>query len=149
MIVQDDEKQSLTNKLKTLPTIAYQYDNGRQLGKEEVDELMANTVISENLSTGKPEHTTFERNNKQSFAIQLIELDSACYCSELAMQVKRIECDIKLLKGQMGINTLCCNFNTCQKEKNRLKQDLEQANILVKDLQARINILQNEKSSNV
>ena len=157
VIVQDDEKQCLTNKLKTLATIAYRYDNGGQQGKEEVDELMANTVISENLSTGKPEHTTFERNNEQSSAIQSIttdssckaELDSACYCSELAVQVKRIECDIKLLKGQMGINTLCCNFNTCQKEKNRLKQDLEQANMLVKDLQARINILQNEKSSNV
>ena len=157
VIVQDDEKQCLTNKLKTLATIAYRYDNGRQQGKDEVNELMANTVISENLLTGKPEHTTFERNNKQSFAIRPIttdssckpELDSACYCSELAVQVKRIECDIKLLKGQMGINTLCCNFNTCQKEKNRLRQDLEQANMPVKDLQARINILQNEKSSNV
>ena len=34
-------------------------------------------------------------------------------------------------------------------EKNRLKHDLEQANMLIKDVQARINILQNGKSSNV
>ena len=34
-------------------------------------------------------------------------------------------------------------------EKNRLKQDLEQANMLIKNLQVPINILQNEKSSNV
>ena len=34
-------------------------------------------------------------------------------------------------------------------EKNRLRQDLELANMLTKDLQARIDILQNEKFSHV
>ena len=111
------------------------YDNVGQQGNEEVNERMANTVIPENLSTGKPEHTTIERNSKQFYVIGLIttdssckpELDSTCHCSELAEQIKQIERNIKLLKSQRDINMLCCNFNTCQMEKNRLKQDLEQA----------------------
>ena len=88
---------------------------------------------------GKPKHTIIELNSKQSPVIGSIttdcsckpELDSTCHCSELAVQVKRIERHIKLLKGQRDINMLCCKFNTCQMEKNRLKQDLEQANMLL------------------
>ena len=65
MVVQDDKKQCLTNKLKTLASIVGRCDHSGQHGNEEVDERKANTVIPENLSTGKPEHTTFERNSKQ------------------------------------------------------------------------------------
>ena len=106
VVVQDDEKQRLTNKLKTLAIIVCRYDNGGQQGNEEVDERTANTVIPENLSTGKSEHTIYERNSKQSSISGSIttdfschpELDSTCHCTELAVQVKRIERDIKFIK---------------------------------------------------
>ena len=73
--------------------------------KKSMNVRQIRTVIPENLSTGKPEHTVFERNSKQSSLIRSItadssckpELDSTCHC-EIAVQVKRIERDAKLLK---------------------------------------------------
>ena len=152
LIVQDDAKQSLTNKLKILASVVYEKD--KYQGNDAVKEANVSNVVTANLLKGKSEYITYEGDDKQSDKIESnitgsnckIESNSICYCSELAVQVKRIENDIKLLKGQIDNNMSCCNINACHMEKNRLRHDLVQANVLIKDLQERISILQNVKS---
>ena len=155
MIVPDEAKQSLKNKLKSLSSIVH--ENVKHRSNQVVEEIKANDAVAAKPLTGLSEDIIDERDGIQSDKSESnitdssckIESNLTCHCRDLAVQVKRIESYIKLLKGQIGENTFCFNINTFQRRKNRLRHDLEQANVLIKDLQTRINILQSEKSINI
>ena len=77
--------------------------------------------------------------------------DFQCCCRELADQVKRIEGDIKLLKNGVKTHeaneTLQCCMGACKNEETRLRDYLEAANATIKDLTAKVQNLESEKSS--
>ena len=77
--------------------------------------------------------------------------DFQCCCRELADQVKRIEGDIKLLKNGVKTHeakeTLQCCMGACKNEDTRLRDYLEAANATIKDLTAKVQNLESEKSS--
>ena len=75
-----------------------------------------------------------------------------CHCTEFAEQFKRIERDIESLKNRLKIDVgdeilLACSAGTCQKEKTQLRNNLESANVKIKDLEAKIELLVSEKKS--
>ena len=70
--------------------------------------------------------------------------------SVLESQIKRVEKDVKFLMHRLELQdqstSICCTY-TCQTEKKRLSSELEAANILIRELQAKVNCLEVEKSS--
>ena len=76
------------------------YENGKSQCNDDVGKIMANNVAHENPSTGKHENIAHDRDAEQFAESELIITDSSCntelnsatcHCSELAVQVKRIE----------------------------------------------------------
>ena len=71
MVVQDDKKQCLTNKLKTLASIVGRYDHSGQHSNEEVDERKAKPLFLKTFQQVNLNilHSKEIVNNKQSSVI--------------------------------------------------------------------------------
>ena len=71
-----------------------------------------------------------------------------CRRNELALQVKNIQGDLRLLKKRIELKDAnhACD-DACGTENNRLREDLAKANNTINELQAKISKLENDKSS--
>ena len=161
IIVKDDGNQSLLEKLSKFATmIEDKLQGDDENGGMECD-LTVHKIV-ENLSADDGENTKLYSNNRNSITnsesketipeIGDKSINSQCCCNELAVQVNRIEGDIKLLKSQMDIrkageDILGCSTVTCLSEKTCLRKDLDKANTLIKELKSKIKCLEEEKSS--
>ena len=101
--------------------------------------------IVENLSADDGQNTELNLNNRISITNTEIEETipesdhSRCCCNELAVQVNRIEGDIKLLKSRMDIckaseDVFGCSTITCLSEKNCLRKDLDKGRAVARTL---------------
>ena len=107
------------------------------------------------ISKAVEKDSSAERYNMGSNSAELIRksnLNPEYRCNELESQIKRIDKDVKFLMHrleQQDLNeaTSICSADTCQAEKKRLRSELEAADTLIKELRAKVNCLENEKSS--
>ena len=88
----------------------------------------------------------------QKLFANLVEIHISYYCEELESQLKRIETNVNFLMNHYETSAVkefisSCSINAWQTEKHRLMHDLEAANALVKELKAKIDHLENDKSS--
>ena len=146
-VTRDDERGNLTEKLINLASLTKGQD-GEQDGETDGAAQMA-------ISKAVEKDSSAERYNMGSNSAELIRksnLNPEYRCSELESQIKRIDKDVKFLMHlleQQDLNeaTSICSADTCQAEKKRLRSELEAADTLIKELRAKVNCLENEKSS--
>ena len=146
-MTRDDERGNLTEKLINLASLTKGQD-GEQDGETDGAAQMA-------ISKAVEKDSSAERYNMGSNSAELIRksnLNPEYRCNELESQIKRIDKDVKFLMHrleQQDLNeaTSICSADTCQAEKKRLRSELEAADTLIKELRAKVNCLENEKSS--
>ncbi|CAB4006040.1 Hypothetical predicted protein [Paramuricea clavata] len=162
----NNKEQSLAEKFKTLATlIEGEFKGHSDEQHAEAEDTLGMDKTVENVSTKKtsiPTHATEYREDVDNSEIEMKStkygcdsgkiINSQCHCSELAVQFKRIEGHLKLLKNRIEVReadeiALICRTATCRSEKSYLKSELEVANSKIIDLQAKIKHLENEKSS--
>ncbi|CAB4038835.1 Hypothetical predicted protein, partial [Paramuricea clavata] len=162
----NNKEQSLAEKFKTFATlIEGEFKGHSDEQHAEAEDTLGMDKTGENISTKKtsiPTHATEYREDLDNSEIEMKStkygcdsgkiINSQCHCSELAVQFKRIEHDLKLLKNRIEVRkadetALICRTATCRSEKSYLKSELEVANSKIIDLQAKIKHLENKKSS--
>ena len=105
-----------------------------------------------------PDHTIIDQDDVDSSKIDPFAesghkfINSQCHCREIALQLKHMKHDIHQLKSRTETcdaneNTWVCKISTCSSEKALLKSQLEETNDTIKDLNAKIVHLQEEKYS--
>ena len=100
-------------------------------------------------------HIDIESSRGKSDAAKIIcesGRNSRCYCGELESQLKHVETNVNFLMNRFETSEAkesisLCSIGTCQTEKRRLMHELEAANALVKEFKAKIDQLENDKSS--
>ena len=158
VVIQDDENESLQEKLVKSATLGNfkGHDVGQRsetIGNKNMLEGVQKSTSLLNDDKNKAENQTVAVNfptevplaeNDQKFA------NSVCCCRGLVSQLKRIEGDIQQLKNRTDSyegneNSRPCKFNTCESEKANLRNNLEEANNIIKDLRAKVEYLEHEK----
>ena len=150
--------------MEKLSKFAIAIEDKRQ-GDDEYGGTESNLAVHkivENLSADDGQNTElnlYNRNNITNTEIEETIPESGhkitnprCCCKGLAVQVNRVEWDIKLLKSRMDIretgeDIFGCSTITCLSEKNCLRKDLDKANSLIEELKSKIKCLEDEKSS--
>ena len=162
VVIRDNNKGSLVEKLKKLASLSSD-QSSKQNGEAVCVEYVTGNDIEKNPSTVTvhldnadiQNHIDIESSKGKTGAAEIIcesGRNSHCYCAELESQLKRIEANVNFLMNQFETSavkelTSSCSINTCQTEKHRLMHDLEAAKALVKELKAKIDHLENDKSS--
>ncbi|CAB4004318.1 Hypothetical predicted protein [Paramuricea clavata] len=164
VVIQDDENESLQEKLVKSATLGN--FKGHDVGQRSENIGNKNTLEGVQKSTSLSNDDKDKDKNKaenQTVAVNfptevpLAENDlkftnSVCCCREVVSQLKRIEGDIQQLKNRTDSyegkeNSRPCKFNTCESEKANLRNNLEEANNIIKDLRAKVEYLEHEKKT--
>ncbi|XP_028409427.1 uncharacterized protein LOC114532034 [Dendronephthya gigantea] len=158
VVFQDDENQSLRQKLVKFASLNKAKNRDEDYHDEHLScskaEENSNPVkITQNPSTNVNEHERKNLNNADNFSIETPHAksghkfdNSQCYCCDLALQLKRIESDILQLKNRADEDTQVCKISACENEKVHLRNNLEKANSIIKDLNTKIINLEQEKT---
>ena len=158
VIIQDDENESLQEKLVKFATLGNL--KGRDVGQR------SEAIGNKNMVEGVQKSTSLLNDDKNKAENQvdvvnfptevpLVEsgqkfANSVCCCREFVLQLKRIEGDIQQLKNRTDSyegneNSRPCKSSTCKNEKANLRNNLEEANNIIKDLRAKVTYLEHEK----
>ena len=162
MVIRDNDKGSLVEKLTNLASLSSDRPS-KQNGEAVRVEYASGNDIDKDPSTvtvhldnaDSQNHIDIESTKEETGAAEIIcepGRNSHCYCAELESQLKHIETNVNFLMNHFETSAVkefisSCGINSCQTEKYRLMHDLEAANALVKELKAKIDHLENEKSS--
>ncbi len=172
-MIRDDDERNLTAKLKRLASLTKDRGNEQDGVTNDAERIaINNNAVEKNLSIDRSnvesnpvelnkvieKDSSTERNdmglNSAKFSCGLNNANFVCLCSEFELQMRRVEKDVQYLMQrvkdqELNETTPICTRSTCtcQSERKLLSDDLEAANVLIKELQMKINNLENEKSS--
>ena len=159
-IVCDDHKQCLVEKLEKLATmITDKLNTNNELRQEE--NMAGESKKSHSLLACNADSYSQQTNNVSEYEAEKTFAEfcynpnnsRTCYCKDFALQIKRIEDEIKLLQNRMDAHeihdcTVPCNSDLSLRRGNvRLQSDLQSAKSTIKQLKTKVNELQGEKSS--
>ncbi|CAB4005959.1 Hypothetical predicted protein, partial [Paramuricea clavata] len=162
VVIQDDENETLQEKLVKSATLGNfkVYDVGQRSetigNKNTLEGVQKSTLLSnddKDKDKNKAENQTVAVNFPTEVPLAENDLkftNSVCCCREVVSQFKRIEGDIQQLKNRTDSyegkeNSRPCKFNTCESEKANQRNNLEEANNIIKDLRAKVEYLEHEK----
>jgi hypothetical protein len=162
VVIQDDENESLQEKLVKSAMLGnfkghYVGQRSETIGNKNTLEGVQKSTLSSNDDKVKDKNKAENQTVAVNFPteVPLAENDlkftnSACCCREVVSQLKRIEGDIQQLKNRTDSyegkeNSRPCKLNTCESEKANLRNNLEEANNIIKDLRAKVEYLEHEK----
>ena len=132
------------------------YINAHKLSKADTKVRVSSFPVTVHLDNADSQnHIDIESSKGENGAAEIIcesGRNSHYCCAELESQLKHIETNVNFLMNHFETSAVkefisSCSINACQTEKHRLMHDLEAANALVKELKAKIDHLENDKSS--
>ncbi|CAB4036417.1 Hypothetical predicted protein, partial [Paramuricea clavata] len=153
VLVKDNKEQSLVEKFKTLATlIEGEFKGHSDEQHAEAEDTFGMDKTGENIPTKKtsiPTHATEYREDVDNSEIEMKStkygcdsgkiINSQCHCSELAVQFKRIEGDLKLLKNRIEVREADETALVCRTDHSKRKE-------LSKNLTTAIRIIQEDNS---
>ena len=148
-VIRDDKNQSLREKLVKFATLNKGKGHNDQQSSIVEGNLNMVEVIENSLPDDDSEvhdHITENQGDTDNSTIETPFVksghkftNSQCHCRDLALQFKGIEGDIQQLKNRAvtcdaNENTRSCKTSICKSEKAMLRNNLEKANNIIKDL---------------